>query len=156
MTAGSGIGSQGQVLKTDMQDGTLNAVTSAGNVYLVEKDGSLTVGTVASHGYGDVFIQADLDILAGGGSSLIKGGRVDLVSNFGGIGTSGQDVRTDVGDGILHGLTATAMNSIYLNEVNGDLQLINAESKGGDVAITVSTGTLLDANNEEESIHERA
>ena len=81
---------------------------------------------------------------------MIRGGSITLVSQFGGVGTPGQPIRIDSGSlerDIVR--LESAADGIYVEETSGDLRA-NSIISSGDVVITVSSGDLLDANQNEE------
>lgn len=152
MTAATGIGNT-STLRTDLQGGVLSAATTAGDVRISEIDGSLVFDQIGT-GDGDVVLSADMDIVASGDTALIRGGRVTLAADSGGIGTADRFVRIDTGDDDADGLEALAAGDIFVAETAGDLRLDTAESLGGDVTIRVLSGTLLD-NNPDEAVDTR-
>ncbi|MBE0588334.1 MAG: leukotoxin LktA family filamentous adhesin, partial [Hydrogenophaga sp.] len=161
LAAGTGIGSGTQAVQTNISDsGRLNATSSAGEVHIKEMVGNLNVGTIGGAGVSNVVLEADKNIVDAAAGSYIQGRRVELLSNNGGIGLTGAPLTvrtgytTNMSQWSNNGLLATARDSINIRNLadaanpaiyNGNLLLISAESKTGDVRIETS-GAVIDNN----------
>ncbi|MBV1730795.1 MAG: hypothetical protein KUA38_00975, partial [Hydrogenophaga sp.] len=161
LAAGTGIGSGTQAVQTNISDsGRLNATSSAGEVRIKEMVGNLNVGTIGGAGVSNVVLEADKNIVDAAAGSYIQGRRVELLSNNGGIGVTGAPLTvrtgytTNMAQWPNNGLLATARDSINIRNLadaanptiyNGNLLLISAESKTGDVRIETS-GAVIDNN----------
>ena len=151
MDAATGIGSSDSPLRTDLQDGVLNATTTSGDVYIEEIDGGLVVGTISTSS-GDVVLTADGDITAADDTSLITGDSISLTAAHGTLGSASRALRIDSGSandpdgGQVDRFNAWALDDVYLEEVSGDLHVESITSKRGDVEITLNSGDILDFN----------
>ncbi len=161
LAAGTGIGSGTQAVQTNISDsGRLNATSSAGEVHIKEMVGNLNVGTIGGAGVSNVVLEADKNIVDAAAGSYVQGRRVELLSNNGGIGLTGAPLTvrtgytTNMSQWSNNGLLATARDSINIRNLadaanpaiyNGNLLLISAESKTGDVRIETS-GAVIDNN----------
>ena len=161
LAAGTGIGSGTQAIQTNISDsGRLNATSSAGEVHIKEMVGNLNVGTIGGAGVSNVVLEADKNIVDAAAGSYVQGRRVELLSNNGGIGLTGAPLTvrtgytTNMSQWSNNGLLATARDSINIRNLadaanpaiyNGNLLLISAESKTGDVRIETS-GAVIDNN----------
>ena len=143
--------------------GTVNAGAANGNVFVTQTLGDLHVGTVtaagtATSGLGRVVLNADNDISAASGASVIRGNRVDLVSNNGAIGSIASPLKVDAGytDTLLergfYGVTAAAQGDIGIESgttgpgnAAGNLLVNTVVSTGGDVKL-VAACRILDNN----------
>ncbi len=142
----AGIGNNSTV-KTNLNGGLLSARTTNGNITLEEVLGDLNYSNLLASN-GDVNITVDGDLIRGTGSALIRGGAIELTSNYGDLGTSANRLVIDSGTNLANGdgLTAKAASDIVLTEQSGDLLVVSVEAKGGDVDLAVPTGSLIDAN----------
>ncbi|MCH7780871.1 MAG: hypothetical protein IH848_08495, partial [Acidobacteria bacterium] len=115
-------------------NGTISA-NAAGDIWITEQNGEMLVGGITSTS-GDVALEAD-SISALNTTSLIQGASIELSAHAGAIGSQAQALRLDVGVVAGDTLVATALDSIYLEEINSDLLLESVTSLNGDLAITV-------------------
>lgn len=161
LSAGTGIGSSGQVLQVNVKDGGyLNATSNTGDVNVKQMLGDMRIGSIGGAGVANVYLEADRSLLAWNASSLVQGQRVELASENGGIGLVGDPlvVRTGYTSNQAqwpnYGLKAAARDSINIKNTSdpgnaavysGNLLLISAESKAGDVRIE-TTGGVIDNN----------
>ncbi|QCB46258.1 leukotoxin LktA family filamentous adhesin [Hydrogenophaga sp. PAMC20947] len=161
LAAGTGIGSASQAVQTNIADsGQLDATSNSGEVHLKEMVGNLTVGTIGGAGVSNVVIEVDKNIVGATGASFIQGKRVELLSNNGAIGATGTPLNVRTGytanqaQWPNNGLMATARDNINIRNqadgsnmatYNGNLLLISAESKAGDVRVE-TTGAVIDNN----------
>ncbi len=160
LQAGSGIGTTARAVQVDTADaGRLNATTAAGDVRVKEMLGDLRTGIVGGANVATVALEADRSIVNADAGSYVQGKRVELVSNNGSIGAAGDALTvrtaytTDTTQWPSHGLQATARDDINIrNEADagnaaysGNLLLISAESKAGDVRIETA-GSVIDNN----------
>ena len=158
LSAGNGIGSEIQAIQTNISDsGKLDATSTSGEVHIKEMVGNLNVGTIGGAGVSNVVLEADKNIVAANpATSYVQGKRVELVSNNGGIGSTGTPLTvrtgytTNISQWPNNGLLATARDNINISNVadgasatyNGNLLLISAESKTGDVRIETSAAVI--------------
>ena len=161
LAAGTGIGSASQAVQTNIADsGQLDATSNSGEVRVKEVVGNLRVGTIGGAGVSNVVVEADKNIVGATGGSFIQGQRVELLSNNGAIGATGTPLNVRTGyttnqaQWPNNGLMATARDSINIRNqadgsnlatYNGNLLLISAESKAGDVRVE-TTGAVIDNN----------
>ncbi len=165
--ASTGIGAD-RTLRTNLNDGyngSLNAVTTTGDISIQEISGDLIVDQVTTSKTtttttSNVTLTAHGDILGKDASNLVRGQKVTLTATYGDIGTLGtggtaatpgagaQALRIDTGDADDHSLTATAVGDVNITETTGTLHL-NSVVTDGSVRITVEDGGLTDANSNE-------
>ncbi|MCA9392860.1 MAG: leukotoxin LktA family filamentous adhesin [Candidatus Omnitrophica bacterium] len=143
LSAGSGIGNLSTV-RVD-EEFVLNAQSAAGDIRIEEIFGDVVFDQITT-GNGNVSVMSDKGILAAGPSSLIAGNFVNLDAFDGSIGESGRPIRLDTGTTEASGLYAIAPGSIYLEEIQDDLQVVQVRSLTGDVEIGVDNGSLVDYN----------
>ncbi|MCW8962189.1 MAG: hypothetical protein OQL16_00240 [Gammaproteobacteria bacterium] len=149
LLAQSGIGADNAV-RTRLNGGLIDVNSIAGDINIVDSGEQFHYKRLTT-GNGNVSLDADNNILPFNTASLIRGNTINLTSEQGSIGLSGNIVSIDTGAGDNHSLTAQASTGIYLQEVSGDLRLVSAIAEGGDVSITVPGGSILDANTSEQS-----
>ncbi|MEW6711049.1 MAG: hypothetical protein AB1403_14575, partial [Candidatus Riflebacteria bacterium] len=154
LNALNGIGNSGAIHHLAAGDkATLNAVSTFGNINVISgatsgKQGNLEIAKVSTSG--DVRLTADGTISRiTTGDSLVKGRRIDLTSNYGGIGKAGAALLIEggqtpaaSGDTMSASVNATARDSIYLEQTAGDMRLGRIESKLGDVELKVANGSF--------------
>ena len=162
LSAGTGIGSAAAAVQVNTGDaGRLDATSASGDIRVRETLGDLRIGTVGGVNVANVAISADRNLVNADAASFVQGRRIEMESVNGGIGDTAGDpltVRTAYSaDPTLWpalGLKATARDGINIrNEADtaspaaysGNLLLISAESKAGDVRIETA-GTVLDNN----------
>ena len=161
LAAGTGIGTGTQAVQTNVSDtGRLDATSNSGQVHIKEMVGDMNVGTIGGAGVSNVVLEADKNIVNANAGSSVQGRRVELLSNNGAIGSTGTPLTvrtghtTNMSDWPNNGLKATARDSINVRNLNdgtnpavynGNLLLISAESKTGDVRIETS-GAVIDNN----------
>ena len=85
-------------------------------------------------------------------STLVSAKRIELNSQTGSIGTSGEalNINAGKGNGPEYGLKAQAADDIYITNTNGDLYLDSVISNGGDVVLKTN-GSFIDNNNTDEA-----
>jgi hypothetical protein len=142
--------------------GTVNASAANGNVLLDQTLGNLSVGTISAAGnaltgQGRVIIDADGDIAAASGASLIQANRIGLTSEHGAIGSIASPLKINVGYSAdlaqrgYYGLEAAAPGDIgidaqaWLGNTAGHLLVNTVVSAGGDVKL-VAPGRIIDNN----------
>ncbi|KAF1080651.1 MAG: hypothetical protein GQF41_3061 [Candidatus Rifleibacterium amylolyticum] len=154
LKADKGVGNNGAIKHRIVGDqGKLAAVSRLGNIAIVSnassgKMGNLELGRVVTGG--DVKLTADGSITrSADADALIKGQRIDLVSNYGGIGKSGVallieagQTPTNSGDTMSASVNALARDNIYLEQTSGDMRLGRIESRLGDVDLKVDNGSF--------------
>ncbi len=154
LTAKSGIGSDGAIKHLGVSDnGSLSAVSTTGNINIVSKassgkQGNLELGKVTTGG--DVKLTVDGSISrSSAADALVKGRRIDLVSNNGSIGKTGSALWIQAGqtpaasgDTMSASINAKARNGIYLEQTSGDMRLGRIESETGDVELKVTNGSF--------------
>jgi filamentous hemagglutinin family protein len=160
LAAGMGIGSTAATLQVNTGDsGRLDAVSTSGDVRIRETLGDLRIGTVGGANVSTVALEADRSIVNADVNSYVQGKRVELASDNGSIGIAGDALTVRTGysattaDWSGLGLKATARDDINIsNEADagnaaysGNLLLISAESKAGDVRIETA-GSVIDNN----------
>jgi hypothetical protein len=162
LSAGTGIGETAQALTLNVKEGgKLNATTTTGDVHVAQLVGDLKVGTIGGAGAATVVVEAERNLLGWDAASVIQGNRVELLARNGGIGELSDAVNTpltvrtayttDQTQWHTKGLMATARDNINVKNVadvanaaqyTGDLLLISAESRTGDVRIETSGGVI--------------
>ncbi|MFM8434972.1 MAG: hypothetical protein ACKOBP_06450, partial [Planctomycetia bacterium] len=138
-------------LVTNVADtgGTGLKATASGAITIAELSGSLPIDAIESTGRGTVTLSAPEGITRMSGataSAAVKGGSISLTTTSGGVGTSGTALPIDQGDQGTHVVDVAAKGGIHLREIDGNLRARTIYSTNGDVAITVSAGSLIDAN----------
>lgn len=106
----------------------VNAATNNGNISFISDKGDLNIVRLMTGGNdaikaetGNIYLQADGDILdAGSGGYTVKGQRIDLVSNTGGIGTKDKALKVLGGSELFSG---DSMTSSINASVQGDIVL---------------------------------
>ena len=108
---------------------------------------------------GDVSLTADGSITQNGKAVSVSGNRIDLTSENGAIGTDSQAVVVNGGQSIVDGtdslsasVNAQAKDDINLTQAQGDMRIGRVYSDNGDVTITVTNGSLIDALPDGETI----
>ena len=108
---------------------------------------------------GDVSLTADSSITQSGTAVSVSGNRIDLTSENGAIGTEDQAVVVNGGQTIVDGtdslsasVNAQAKDDINLTQAQGDMRIGRVYSDNGDVTITVTNGSLIDALPDGETI----
>ncbi|EKD84305.1 MAG: adhesin HecA family, partial [uncultured bacterium] len=136
-------------------NGYLAAITDSGNIDIISKKsigkaGNISLTAIANSG--NVNICADGSIYQSGTGLAVKGERIDLVSNYGSIGSSngsllihGGQIPRVSGDTMSASVNARALGGIYLKQDSGDMRLGHVESVTGDVTLRVNTGDFYDA-----------
>lgn len=142
--------------------GVLNASADNGNVLVTQTIGDMRVGAVTATGNplagtGRVILNSDGNIVADSVASLIQGGRVELTSENGGVGSIAGPLAVNVGytdnliDRRFYGLRVAAAGDIgietqaWSGNTDGNLLVDTVVSRGGDVRL-VSPGRILDNN----------
>jgi filamentous hemagglutinin family protein len=142
--------------------GTVNASAANGNVLLDQTLGNLSVGTISAAGnaltgQGRVIIDADGDIAAASGASIIQANRIGLTSEHGAIGSIASPLKINVGYSAdlaqrgYYGLEAAAPGDIgiaaqaWSGNTVGHLLVNTVVSAGGDVKL-VAPGRIIDNN----------
>ena len=142
---------------------SVNAATNNGNISFISDKGDLNIVRLMTGGNnaikaetGNIYLQADGDILdAGSGGYTVKGQRIDLVSNTGGIGTKDKALKVlggselFSGDSMTSSINASAQGDIVLTQTDGNMRLGTIESANGDAVLTVANGSFVDAYNED-------
>jgi filamentous hemagglutinin family protein len=152
LSAGTGIGDHLNGVAVQLvENGSLTAAADRGDINIYGTAGDLRVGSITA-ARGNVMVSADQNIVqaAAGSAPVISGNRIDLITRNGAIGTAGQPLNIRVGDTNLSGLNATSAGDISIRQSSGDLRLIRVESVGGDVTLEVASGSMIDANPEEQ------
>ena len=157
LTAANGVG-QDYELKTELTGSTVSVDTGTGDIQVNVTRGDVDVEK-ASTGDGNVFIDAQGNInWIGTGSDVIRGGRVELTSLTGSIGSSAAVLQVDVGEvlqydhsgevvGLLEedaGLIVSAAGDIFIEETDGALGVIDV--RGGGIVSLEADGALVDYN----------
>ncbi|MFZ5952621.1 MAG: beta strand repeat-containing protein, partial [Candidatus Rifleibacteriota bacterium] len=154
LTAKTGIGSDGTLKHHILSDkGSLSAVTTSGNIDIVSttatgKKGDVEIGKLTTGG--DIKFTADGSIYRSSASdTLVKGRRIDLLSNKGQIGKSGAALKIEAGqtpaasgDTMSASINAKARDSIFLEQTSGNMRLGRIESELGDVELNVVNGSF--------------
>ena len=142
--------------------GVLDASAANGNVLVRQGAGDLRIGSVSAGGAptagaGRIALEADGNIVAHSGASLVQGGRVELVSHNGAIGSIAAPLAVNVGhvdnlnDRRFYGLKASAAGDIgiaaraWSGNPAGNLLVDTVVSAGGDVKLS-APGRILDNN----------
>ena len=108
---------------------------------------------------GNVSLTADRNITQSGKGVSVSGNRIDLASENGAIGTDEQAIVVNGGQSIVDGtdslsasVNAQAKDDINLTQAQGDMRIGRVYSDNGDVTITVTNGSLIDALPDGETI----
>ena len=101
---------------------------------------------------GDVSLTADGSITQSGTGISVSGNRIDLTSEDGAIGTDSQAVVVNGGQNVVDGtdtlsasVNAQAQKNINLTQEKDNMRIGRVYSDSGDVTITVTEGSLIDA-----------
>ena len=101
---------------------------------------------------GNVSLTAAGNITQSGTGVSVSGNRIDLTSENGAIGTDKQAIVVNGGQTIVDGtdslsasVNAQAKDDINLTQAQGDMRIGRVYSDNGDVTITVTEGSLIDA-----------
>ena len=134
-----GIGSAGVpvVIDSALQGTGAVTVRAHGDVHLEEAQGDLRLESLVSE-TGDAFVAAAGAILraqAAGANVLAR--NLTFTALGGGIGTAGEALLIDSASSAPGTVRATALGSIILTEVAGDLDAGRIESQAGDVVLVV-------------------
>lgn len=129
LTAGGDIGSATTPFLI-ASSGPVRALAT-GDVFLNSSGGDLSLEQIQASG--NVSLAADGSILNGvaDGRPNVIGNDLALTSRQGGIGSSARPVLVT----LVGALTATAVQSIYVNSVDSDLQVYQVVSSSGDVVL---------------------
>ena len=149
---GGGIGLLANSIEIDSSNPGFGLVTATADqsIFLTEVLGDLNLASVTSR-------LADVTLVALGGSILdgqndaasdVTGVNITLTANAGGIGSSTDALEIDSSNPSRGMLNATALQSIYITEVQGDLNVDRVTSAQGDVTLVALAGSILDANND--------
>jgi hypothetical protein len=142
--------------------GVLDASAANGNVLVRQGVGDLRIGTASAGGAptagaGRIALEAGGSIVAHSAASLVQGGRVELVSHNGAIGSIAAPLAVNVGyvdnlnDRRFYGLKASAAGDIgiaaraWSGNPAGNLLVDTVVSAGGDVKLS-APGRILDNN----------
>ena len=108
---------------------------------------------------GNVSLTAAGNITQSGTGVSVSGNRIDLTSENGAIGTDEQAIVVNGGQSIVDGtdslsasVNAQAKDDINLTQAQGDMRIGRIYSDNGDVTITVTNGSLIDALPDGETI----
>ena len=108
---------------------------------------------------GNVSLTAAGNITQSGTGVSVSGNRIDLTSENGAIGTDEQAIVVNGGQSIVDGtdslsasVNAQAKDDINLTQAQGDMRIGRVYSDNGDVTITVTNGSLIDALPDGETI----
>lgn len=148
LKAATGIGTAASPVKAALAStGKLTAQVTgtAGDIAITGTLGDLTINQVITPN-GTATLQAESSIKPYDNTALVQANKIVLTSDHGTVGTSTGALRINTGSSAGNNLTVTAAGNIFLAETAGDLYLVKAESLGGNVAITVSGGNLIDDN----------
>ncbi|EAR60225.1 type I secretion target repeat protein [Oceanospirillum sp. MED92] len=137
---------------TNNATSSLSAYTSGGRINIAELDGSLNINEIISASAydklndtgGQVFLSSKGGI-ASVGSGLIQAGIINIATE-GAVGSSAAAVNLDSGREVKDYVTVSANGDINLTEKDNGLRLREATSTAGDVTITITAGSLVDAN----------
>ena len=126
---------------------SLTATANTGNVFIREIDGKMAIATVMAS-KGDVTLVADGAIVhAHTGAGLITGNSLTLTAG-GGIGDNADGtLNLNSSNQQIGKVNLVAGGDIDVTETVGDLQLQKADANGHNVTITVTAGSLIDADN---------
>ena len=130
LTAGTGIGDNSLPISVELVgSGSLSAATSSGNIDIYGIRGDMRLGAVSAAN-GTVRLDADRSILQAspGSSAVVTGNQVELISRAGSIGTSSQPLNLHVGQSDSSTFSATASDSIAINQFDGNLRLVRVKS----------------------------
>ncbi|MCK4660888.1 MAG: FG-GAP repeat protein, partial [Phycisphaerae bacterium] len=139
-------------------DMRINDITStAGNITLVAAQGDMRIGLVNAMA-GDVTMDAlgvgsDIFDTAFGNDAIayVKGNSITMSVPGGGIGASDNVLEIDSSQQATGAVTAFALNSVFITETDGDLNLASAASVMEDVALTTLNGAILEAGDDVEA-----
>ncbi|GAM68906.1 hypothetical protein JCM19236_2903 [Vibrio sp. JCM 19236] len=140
---------------TNNGGGGITASTNGGRINIVETDGPLVVKNITSATSrqlsndtgGKVYLSAVGGVEAESGTAgVVRGGQI-YINSEAHVGSNSQALAIDSGVKNTDSVTVLAVNDIYLSETDGDFLAKEITSTSGDVTITVSKGSLIDANN---------
>ncbi|MBQ9572745.1 MAG: leukotoxin LktA family filamentous adhesin [Acidaminococcaceae bacterium] len=145
---------QGGNITVDVAGGTVDGQLLPGNTVIqkLASEGANRAGMP-----GDVSLTAEGNIIQAGSGVTVRGLEVTLTSLNGGIGTDDQEIVLDTpadpygmnpDSAAVH---ASARDSIYLKEEEGDMRVGSVVSREGDVRLEANGGRLLDALPETET-----
>ncbi|MCQ4313795.1 leukotoxin LktA family filamentous adhesin, partial [Pseudomonas stutzeri] len=151
LNVANGIGDSIQALRVQVGN-NLSAYAAAGNINLQALKYTANQGVNLSRleaANGNVTLAAQGNISANGGV-VVKGKSITLDAS-GSIGSSTALLNLDTGSPSSDNpalLKASGTTGVFVEEVSGDLWLDQIVSTGGDVAIKVRNGDLLDGNSD--------
>ncbi|MEW5819611.1 MAG: leukotoxin LktA family filamentous adhesin, partial [Cyanobacteriota bacterium] len=131
------IGADAEPLHIDLQGGMLSA-QAFNEINIIENTGDLVVNHIESFD-SDVYLAANGSILEGSGST-VAGYNIELNAYYG-IGTDLDALNIDLYGGRLDAYSN--MGDIFINEINGDMELGVVEAYNGDVTLTTDDGSIL-------------
>ncbi|GAM76385.1 hypothetical protein JCM19241_3922 [Vibrio ishigakensis] len=140
---------------TNNGGGGITASTNGGRINIVETDGPLVVKNITSATSrqlsndtgGKVYLSAVGGVEAESGTAgVVRGGQI-YINSEAHVGSNSQALAIDSGVKNTDSVTVLAVNDIYLSETDGDFLAKEITSTSGDVTISVSKGSLIDANN---------
>lgn len=148
-------GVDGEFRMNQTASGTLSLVAGnlidvremRGNMNILRAETLRRPDGAATAQVGAVRLTAQGSIVQTGDAAIVKGSDIVLVAEDGGLGTSAaQPFRIDTDGGTL---TARARNSLFIEEMTGDLGVREVASSSADVTLIARDGSILDRNNVE-------
>jgi Ca2+-binding RTX toxin-like protein len=139
---------------TNVSGASLQARTYGGLINIVETDGPLMVSDITSASNsglsldtgGAVYLTAVGGIEAANGTSgVVRGGLINIMSEAH-VGTLTAALNIDGGVLNKDYVAISAINDVFISEVDGDLRLKSIQSEAGNVTVNVGHGSLIDAN----------
>lgn len=135
LNAKNNIGDVDNVIKTDLRDGSITALSSnAGMINIEEITGQMLVDKVSTAG--DLTLTADGAIRATGNfNPCIIGHNLNLTSTTADVGTISQDLLIST----TGSLNVNAQSGVFIKEDGGDIKANYIYSEDGDVKITAAS-----------------
>jgi hypothetical protein len=114
--------------------GVVNVTGSGGNDITLTSSGDIVAGSINTGGGGDIYLTGagiyDSDATDDNAANIITGGKVVLTASSGSIGTTGNELDVDAGNGA-GALEATASSgNIYIQETSGAISFDNVSASG--------------------------
>lgn len=145
LQAETGIGTVATPVNVTMlTGGKLTANSTSGDISIKGLQGDVAFDKISTSG--NVYLGAENNLYGVDDASLIEGNLIQLTATHGMLGSAENSVKIRAGSSAGGGLDATAGDSIYITQTDGDLYLTQALSNAGDVVITAVNGSILDNN----------
>jgi acrosin len=144
LTTDADIGSSSNPIRVDTGSGMLEA-SAQGEIFLVEVVGDMPVSAAVADGNVTLITESGSIVDSPADqASEVKGVNITLTAQGGGIGTPDSDLGIDTLGGRLTATAMTAGQSVYLNEVAGDLTLSQVTVSNTGTVTLKAEGQVLD------------